>query len=494
MKPSELNAGYTKMMGELRDLILRTQPKRLGNTDEEMTGETLANFIVGLIPEVNKGTLYMGDRVVEGIAKGLLEKCKREYTRETQKIALPVEAAELETYSLAAKELSMRCFEDGMVGRADSYVKALYRTMLEDENQLTYDFLKENNTYHSMGLCAKVTKLTNEKTMKSERVGTAHDGYIDEVVAAAASMLRGPKKAQCLEDIRSNVIEILNNKKISLVPARIDVLIKNIITIGAVLYVFASYTKFRLMWSLVWLVGVLGVLLASYKFNFFSLLTRDQVVAILDTYDEACYIVATYWQALPFAAILLLLVAFLFRPRRPADAVRVLGARVKKECVAQDKADGSGSGNGIVCVQFWRNCTNNGKAVKEVARKITRKDKIIVLIGWRHYLGLSFLPRSRSAHIVCSGGADVNVDDVRDVFERAKGLIAGNTDDYDDDYENGSSRRSGKHRSGESTKPYIIYAYNVETSAFLLPPDREIKSELESSDIFSGSKSDQDSD
>lgn len=454
MKISELNPEYRAKMSELRDLIMSTQPRRLGNTEEVMTGEMLADFITGLIPDVNRGTLYIGDRVLEGIARGLLDKCKRKYEQEMEKIVLPLDISEFETYNLAAKEVAMRCFDDGMVGRSDSYVKALYKTMLEDENQFSYDYLKDTNTLKSMELCVGVTKLINDKAMKSEQTGTTHDSYIEELVKEASGMLRGPKKAICLKDIRSNIIEILNNKKISLIPSRIDTLIKNIIVVVGILYVIKSYSKSRTLDLLIWPLGILGVLLGLYKFNFFSMLTREHVLTILDTYDEAYYIVTTYWQVAPLALVFLLVFAYSFEPKNSRKVANILKGRISKNVSDSN-----------VHVEFWRNCSSDGNAVREVAKKLVLKDKVVVLIGWRHRLGLGFLPRNGYAHIVCSGGINAK-ELVKEAFENAKDVIAENASD--DTYD-----------TRESKGQCMVYEYNVKVSASFFSSDADIKKEIE---------------
>lgn len=453
MKLSELNPQYLIKMSELRDLITSTRPKLLGNTDEEMTGETLANFITGLIPEVNKGTFYVGDRVLEGIAKGLLEKCKREYARKVRNAVLPMDISELEAHNTAAKEAAERCFDNGMVGRSDSYVKALYKGMLEEENLLTFEFLRDNNTYQSMSLCVNVTKTMTDRALKSERVGDAHNSYVDSVVKEASELLRGPKKATCLEELRTSIDEILNNKKISLIPSRVDTLIKNIIAAVGVLYAIKSFTNFRTLELIIWPFGVLGVMLGLYKFNFFSILTREHVITILDTYDELYFIITTYWQVAPLILIFILLFIYSFEPKNPYKVVTVL-----KERMAKNKND-----NEDIYVEFWRNCTNDENKLKEVVRRLAKIDKPVLLIGWKHKFGLGFLPRSNLAHVLCAGKSD-DEEFIKKALDAAIEVITGNEiDDISEDV--GSGR-------------CVVYKFNVETSVSTFSSDNDIKKEI----------------
>lgn len=445
MRPSELNIEYRKKMSELRDLILSTRPKRLGNTEDEMTGETLADFITGLIPEVNRGSPYMGDRVLEGIAKGLLEKCKRLYALEIKKITLPLDVPELETHDIAAREVANRCFDEGMIGRPDSYVKSSYKALLGDEIQYQFDFLMENNTHQSGKVCSNVTRMITEKAMKSDRVGGTRDGYIDELMKEAKKLLRGPKKTMCLKEIRSDVIDILNNKKILALPARVEKLATISVVTGFFLYLIRDFTGLNGIYIPVILFGIV---LGSSKFNL-KIISTETLLWIVDTFDEIYYLAIAYWQVIPFALLFILAFCYLFKPNSPRKVAGELKSQIAKSPQDED-----------AIVKFWMNCSSDGKVVNEVAKKLIRRSKIVVLVGWRHYFGMRFLPRNGLAHVVCSGKAD-NEDGIRKAFDGVMGVIAEQSEEM-------STSKFGDN--------FIAYVHNVQTS--VISSDQEIKEDI----------------
>ena len=110
-----------------RERIFSTPAKKL---IVEMNGEELANYIVEMLPSINEGVPYIGDRVVGAVGKQVVDTARTMYFNGVLELTLPLPANELDNKLNALSTTSVEYFKNKMIGDNKSYTWEKYRREL----------------------------------------------------------------------------------------------------------------------------------------------------------------------------------------------------------------------------------------------------------------------------------------------------------------------------------------------------------------------------
>ena len=435
-------------------LVSKTRATR----DCEKTGASLAEYIERILPLVNNNT-DGGTDVVEGLSHNAYKLCFQDFTREMRTVALPMEAQELEDRYAQVRQAALDCFDKNMPFEGQSYDMDKYKKILSERAELYQEKVRANNTYSSYRACMDMTRAA-KSTFKGGRYATMAEcrSEMEHRFQNVSRALRGPRRKECLRDLRADLEGCVQNMAVAFASERVDRLFATLFLLfcsaGMAWYltfpfsaavpptirVLFEYSTF-ILGSLSGCVFVVG---KTHLTNF----GQSDIIWLLDLKDSAILFVKRFFIVILIVAALLFRLLVKYRPKSTSQIIATLlatedgrhidgyegyddddddddnnngwgsSSSSSSDSSEEDSDDDDDKGNNTnevwrhrrEMVFFIENC-GNPSTVLSVSRLLfrrSRRRRIILVIGWVHYLGLAFLPRNGVMHIVCSGPKELS--------------------------------------------------------------------------------------
>lgn len=428
-------------MDALRDFISKTLPIRKNET----SGADLAEYIENIMPLVNNNT-DGGLSIVEQFSHNACRLCFQEFVYKMRNITLPLEDHVLENIYQEAKKASLDCFDRNMPFGAQSYVVDNYRMILSNRDESFQEKVLENNTYSSYRACMDMSRGA-KTSFKSGNYATMAEckREMEQEFHNVSKRLRGPWRKECLRVLYSDLEGCAQNMAVMFAAERVDRLFSTLAVmlffVGSAFYLTRHFTVpllYVVHNFLGYVAFVLGVcfacvfLVGKTSFTGFS---QSDLIKVLDMKDNILLFFQKFFIVILIGAALLLRVAFKYRPKSSSQIVLGLLSTSEGRHIddyegddTEDEDDDDDDDDDIFSsddednedtienendvwkrrremVFFVENC-GAPRTVLGVSRLLfrrSRRRRIVLVVGWEHYLGLDFLPRNGVVHIVCSG-------------------------------------------------------------------------------------------
>jgi len=209
MTHDELNPEYVRQMAELKQVLLASPAKKLHSGTRPMTGEELANYAMDLLPSVNEGVEYIGDRVLEAVAIRVSLACKEQYDNIVEHdIELPVEYEILQTMHELIKVRILAQYEDDMIGERNSYTRRAHRATLAMHIDAGLNKLEKDNYGLSYADCMRMVEETMNKISDGDFDAKNIDVYDKAATVAKENLARqavGPGKEECVVSLHKQL-------------------------------------------------------------------------------------------------------------------------------------------------------------------------------------------------------------------------------------------------------------------------------------------------
>ena len=428
-------------MASLREYVLRTLPIRKNET----SGADLAAYIENIMPLVNNNT-DGGLGIVEQFSHNACRLCFQEFVYAMRNITLPVEEQALENAYQEARKASLDCFDKSMPFGAQSYVIDNYKMILSNRDESFQEKVRANNTYSSYRACMDMSRAA-KTSFKSGSYATMAEckREMEQEFHNVSKRLRGPRRKECLRALYSDLEGCAQNMAATFAAERVDRLFNSLAVMlfaaGSAFYLTRHFTS-SLLYAVHDFLGyvafVLGVCFACVFFvgkTSLTGFTQSDLIKVLDMKDSVLAFVKKFFIVILIGAALLFRLAFKYRPKSSSQIVLGLLSTSEGRHIdgyeggedddsdgednddsSSDDSDGEDNEDTIESesdvwrrrremVFFVENC-GTPRTVLGVSRMLfrrSRRRRIILVIGWEHYLGLDFLPRNGVVHIVCSG-------------------------------------------------------------------------------------------
>lgn len=426
-------------MASLREFVLKTLPTR----KNEKTGADLADYIEKILPIVNNNT-DGGANIVEMFSHNACIQCFRDFTLNMQNITLPVDESELDSKYNDFKKASLECFDRNMPFEAQSYVMDKYKRILSERDEFHLENVRVNNTYHSYRVCMDMSR-TAKAAFKAGNYASMAEckREMERAYYNVSKAIHGPKRKECLRSLYADLEGCAQNMAAAFASERID----RLFSTSSMLLLMVGFGWYLMRSLHITVPPSVGVALeyttlALGLFSGFILLvgktsitgfTQSDIIWVLDAKDSVLAFAKRYFIVILIGAALLFRLAFKYRPKSPSNIVMALlstkeGRHIddyEEEdddddmgCFSSDDddEDDDDDKNSIKNYdEMWRrkremvffveNCGSPSTvfSVSKLLFRRSRRRRIILVVGWVHYLGLDFLPRNGVVHIVCSG-------------------------------------------------------------------------------------------
>jgi len=197
----ELNPEYVRQMDELRQTLLGSPAKQLHSATRRMTGEELANYAMDLLPSVNEGVDYIGDRVLEAVALRVSFACREQYDLEVDEtIHLPMEEDGLKHAHTLLKMRILQQYDDDMIGERRSYTRRVHGATLRDHMDAGLVKLEKDNHALSYDQCMLLVEEIMGRVADNNYDAKTVDVYDRAASAAEEELARrsvGPGRERC---------------------------------------------------------------------------------------------------------------------------------------------------------------------------------------------------------------------------------------------------------------------------------------------------------
>lgn len=210
-----LSEEYVNHMNALRNNLMKTIPKRMRHNINEMSGKDFAQIIIELTPIVNEKIDYVGDRVLDSVARSLVATCKIEYVDLINEISYPENEDTLLDTTISIKEAMIEKYKKSMVGNISSRIYDAYQIDLVDFILEREQQLFTMNKIHSERACFIIRETILSDVMIELQTSKMQPRQVSDLVYSALDkmdvLLHGPSRYDCKKNLTSSIRTFANS-------------------------------------------------------------------------------------------------------------------------------------------------------------------------------------------------------------------------------------------------------------------------------------------